>query len=290
MVDNPLKQYFRQPALYMRLPTKGKWYEQTEVEYNDSAEVAVYGISAMDEIMLNTPDAMLNGIALENVIKHCVPDVKDVKKLMVPDIENIFLALKVATNDGKHEIDRNCPNCEHENRFEINCGAILDTTEFVKDEDCEIKFGTDLIVRVKPYTFDMRQLYVKKQLEEDKALRMLNDEDTLDEFDRARIIAESVERMSTMTFSLVGRSIDEIELIKAGTKVTDTDQINEWLLNINKSQADVIIEAVNKLNSVGADRRAPAKCEKCGHEWTETLSFDPVSFFGRRSRPGTLNR
>lgn len=289
MVDNPLKQYFRQPAMYMRLPTRGRWYDKKDVNYNDDGEVAVYGISALDEVMLNTPDAMLNGIALENVIKHCVPDIKDVKKLTVPDIENIFLALKVATNDGKHEIDRTCPECGHENHFEINCSALMDTTKFINDDDCVLKFGNDLKIHIKPYTFDMRQMFIKKQVEEERAVRLLNDNESMDDFAKADAVAQSIERMSIITFSLVGRSIDSIEIIKAGTVVSDTDQINEWLMNITKPQADIIIEAVNKLNAIGANRETPAKCESCGHEWTETLNFDPVSFFGRRSRPGILS-
>lgn len=80
MSDNPLKQYFRQPALYLRLPTVGRWYDGGEVRVNEDAELAIYGLSAVDDIMLNTPDAMLNGKALENVIKNCAPDILNVKK------------------------------------------------------------------------------------------------------------------------------------------------------------------------------------------------------------------
>ena len=57
---NPLKQYFRQPSVFVRLPTKGIWYKNGEVTLTGDNEVAIYPMSAIDDIMLNTPDAMLN--------------------------------------------------------------------------------------------------------------------------------------------------------------------------------------------------------------------------------------
>jgi len=57
MSDNPLKRYFRQPSTYLRLPTLGRWYNKNDVQTNEEGELPVYGLSAIDDIMLNTPDA-----------------------------------------------------------------------------------------------------------------------------------------------------------------------------------------------------------------------------------------
>ena len=80
MNDNPLSQYFRQPGAYVKLPTQGYWYKDGSIQLTQEGEVAVYPLSAIDDILLNTPDAMLNGQALEKVLKNCVPDIKDIKK------------------------------------------------------------------------------------------------------------------------------------------------------------------------------------------------------------------
>ncbi len=77
-------------------------------------------------------------------------------------------------------------------------------------------------------------------------------------------------------------SIQSITLVKQNTVVTDKAQIAEWLVNIPKSQADIIIDTVNQLNVVGPQREVDAQCDKCNHSWTETLNFDPISFFGKR--------
>ena len=283
MSNNPLKQYFRQPALYMRLPTLGKWYNGADVELSEDYELPIYGLSALDDIMLNTPDALLNGQALENVVKNCVPNVKNVKALMVPDLEAIFLGMKIATNNGKYEIERKCPKCNADINFEVNCYSLLDRTTYIEEADTKIQFDENLIIEVSPYTFEMRQMFMQRQFEEQQTLRLIDEQNKdLDNFEKARILAESVERLSMVTFNLVSMSIQSITLVKENTVVTDRTQIAEWLVNIPKSQADVIIDSVNQLNTLGPMREVDAQCDKCNHTWKETLNFDPVSFFGKR--------
>jgi hypothetical protein len=281
--DNPLKRYFRQPALFMRLPTNNRWYDANTIEVTADGELAVYGLTAIDEIMLNTPDAMLNGQALENVIKNCAPGVRDVKKLLIPDLEALFLAIKIATNDGKYDIDRSCPRCSHENTFEVNCQHILDSMSYVEDSDTVVNFNDQLMIHVRPYDFQMRNMFLQRELEEQRTLKAIDDSNQeLDDFTKARILGESVERISRITFQLVSMSIVKIVMIEQNVTVTDPSHINEWLVSITRDQAEAVIKAVNDLNAVGINKDIPANCANCAHEWTETLSFDPVGFFAQR--------
>lgn len=281
--NNPLQKYFRQPNLYLRIPTLGRWYDQSAVELTPESEIPVYGLTAIDEIMLNTPDAMLNGKALEGVISHTAPNIRDVKKLLIPDLEAIFVAIKIATNQGKIDLDRTCVSCKHENTFEINCQHLLDTMSYVDDGDSVVNFDDNLVVHVKPYSFEMRQLFLQREYQEEMALKALGSKDeNLSEFDRARILAESVERLSRITFDLVSKSIEKIVIAKENITVTDSAHISEWLVSINKSQADAVITAVDNLNKIGVQKKIKAQCVSCGHSWDEELSFDPISFFGRR--------
>jgi predicted nucleic-acid-binding Zn-ribbon protein len=284
MSDNPLSQYFRQPGAYVKLPTQGIWYQDGSVKLTDEGEIAVYPLSAIDDILLNTPDAMLNGQALEKVVKNCVPDVKDVKKLMIPDLDVIFIGMKSASNQGKFDLDRKCAKCGHENTYEINCNTLLATSTFIDPNETKIKFNEDLEVHVKPYSFEMRQLFIKKEFDEEKLLRAIDEKNTsLDEIEKAKILGESIDRLSKVTFDLVSKSIDKIVMIKQELTITDKKHINEWLLNITKAQSDMVVEAVNKLNAVGVNKTIPITCENCGNTVEETLNFDPASFFVKRS-------
>ena len=47
---NPLKQYFRRPAMYLKLPSQGKFYDETVVRMPENGELPVYPMTAIDEI------------------------------------------------------------------------------------------------------------------------------------------------------------------------------------------------------------------------------------------------
>lgn len=260
-----------------------KWYSDDQVETTDDGEIAVYPMGAIDDIMLNTPDAMLNGRALENVIRSCAPGIKDVKRFMIPDLEAVFVGIKSATSSGKTDYERKCPSCGHENTFDLNCQAILNSMTFIDENDLTIRFNDDMVVHVRPYDFEMRQLFIKREFEEEKAMRALESSSSTDEIERAATLSASVDRMAKITFALVSKSIEKIQLIKEGQMVTDPDHISEWLTSISKQQAEMVIEAVNKLNQVGVMKKISVSCENCGHSWEDPLSFDPTSFFGKRS-------
>jgi hypothetical protein len=282
MDQNPLRKYFRQPALYVRLPTLGRWYDESIMSMTGSNEIAVYGLSAIDDIMLNTPDAMLNGQALENVLKNCVPAIRDVKKILLPDLETMFVAIKHASNNGKDDHDCRCPNCDHENSFEINCQMLLDSMSYVEDDDTIVQIDDDLKIYLRPYDFEMRHVYMQKEFEEEKMLQSLMSPE-LDEFAKARVAAESVDRLSKMTFELVSRSLEKVVMIKENIVVTEHEFINEWLQSISKLQAEAVIAKVNELNKIGVNEKVEVRCQSCGHGWEETLNFDPINFFAKRS-------
>lgn len=283
MTNNPLQRYFRRPVLWVKLPTLGKWYDNHDVTYNDRQEVQVYGVTAIDEIMMNTPDALFNGHALESVIASCVPDIRNVKALLQPDLEALFLGIKSATNNGKHEITRTCEKCNHENTFELQCNQLLDNMTYVEDSDTIVNVDSDIRVHVKPYDFTMRSLLIQRQLEERRTLQSIQDDDTVENnLIRADLYARSIEKMSRLTFRLVADSITAVEVLGTNAQhVTDKEFIAEWLTNVNKQTTDAIISAVNSLNELGPPKTTLAHCENCNHEWTESLSFDPVLFFSQ---------
>ena len=80
MSNNPLKQFFRQPAIYVRLPSQGKFYPPGVLEMPATGELPVYPMTAIDEITYRTPDALFNGQATVNVLQSCVPDIKITRK------------------------------------------------------------------------------------------------------------------------------------------------------------------------------------------------------------------
>ena len=109
---NPLKQYFRQPAIYMRLPTGGKYWAEGTIDMPQNGEIPVYPMTAIDEITYRTPDALFNGQAVASVIQSCIPNVKNAWAAPAPDINSMLVAIRLASYGHELEIASTCPSCD----------------------------------------------------------------------------------------------------------------------------------------------------------------------------------
>ena len=125
--NNPLKQYFRRPAIHLKLPSGGKGYPEGVLTMPESGELPVYPMTAIDEITTKTPDALFNGTAVVEIIKSCVPDIKDPWRINSVDMDAILIAVKSATGGNDLEINSTCPKCEEEAKYGVNLVGLLST-------------------------------------------------------------------------------------------------------------------------------------------------------------------
>lgn len=72
--SNPLAGYFRKPELYVQIPTAGAF--NPEIEKTVLDEIGILPMTAIDEISMTNPDALLNGEAFVELIKSCVPTIR----------------------------------------------------------------------------------------------------------------------------------------------------------------------------------------------------------------------
>ncbi len=79
---NPLGKYYRQPQIYIRLPSKGKYYGPDVFTPTETGEIPVLPMTAKDELSFKTPDAMMSGQATVDVIQSCVPNFKNAWKMV----------------------------------------------------------------------------------------------------------------------------------------------------------------------------------------------------------------
>jgi len=90
--NNPLKQYFRRPAVYVKLPSGGKYYPQGVIDMPTNGEIPIFPMTAIDEITTKTPDALYNGTAMAELMKSCVPNIKDPWAINSMDLDAILIA------------------------------------------------------------------------------------------------------------------------------------------------------------------------------------------------------
>ena len=124
---NPLKQYFRRPSIYIKLPSGGKYYAPGVLNQTETGELPVYPMTAIDDITSKTPDALFNGSAVVELIKSCIPDIKEPWLINSIDLDAILIAIRSASAGNELEIETICPKCSEEAKYGINLVGLLST-------------------------------------------------------------------------------------------------------------------------------------------------------------------
>ena len=62
---NPLGKYYRQPQIYIKLPSGGRYYPKEVYTPTETGEIPILPMTAKDEMAFKTPDAMINGQATQ---------------------------------------------------------------------------------------------------------------------------------------------------------------------------------------------------------------------------------
>ncbi len=274
--QNPLKQYFRQFKLYLKLPSGTSYYAPNSIKFTDSGEVGVMPMTGKDELLLKNPDALLNGEALVEIIKSCVPSVIDPKILLTNDIDALITAIRYATYNDKLESEIRCPECHHENLFKLDLQYALDNMTYL-DPQYVVNLDNGLSVFVKPYGFPEVLAGLHAQFEQSKITRAIESETITDE-QRIKLFSNAFREISKVTYDLIANSIIKLVDESRGIDVKDQKDIKEFLENTDKKSVDKISDLIKDINTVGIKKSFLAKCEKCNHEWVNEIDFNPVNF------------
>jgi len=274
-MPNPLSKYFRQPAIYLKLPSRGKYWDEDALEIPVTGEIPVYPMTSRDEITLRTPDALMNGTSVVEVIQSCCPSIKNAWKMPSIDVDAVLIAIRIASYGNNMDVDTNCPKCNEENNNQVDLTSIL-AGLVVPDYNALLELD-GLKIKLKPQKF----LGVNRQnqigYEEQKIMNSLN---TIEENPEAKadLIAKSMARLVDLGQEIVADSTEYIEL-PDDTQVTDRDFILEFYRNANGSVMRRIQEVLAEKNKEAAIKNQKVQCSGCTNEYQVPLNFDYANFF-----------
>jgi DNA-directed RNA polymerase subunit M/transcription elongation factor TFIIS len=274
--QNPLKGYFRQFKLFLKLPSGTTYYPNGAVKFNEIGEVGVMPMTGKDELILKNPDALLNGEALIEVIRSCVPNVTDPRLLLTNDIDALITAIRYATYNDSLETELTCPKCKHENEFKLNLQHSLDGMTYL-EEDYVVNLESGLSVFVKPYGFPELLKGLHAQFEQTKIARAIEN-DQISEQERLKLFSNAFKEIAKVTYSLTANSIIRVVDESHNINVDNKADILEFLNNIDKKSVDAINDQIKEINQIGIKKTFTAVCEKCKHEWESEIDFNPVNF------------
>jgi hypothetical protein len=127
---NPLSKFFRQPSIYMSLPSGGAYWPEGTLDMPPTGELPVYPLTSRDEITLRTPDALLNGQGVVDVIQSCVPNIKNAWKMPSTDVDAVLLAIRIASYGHSMDFENKCPHCEEEHTYSMDLRQLAGSIKF----------------------------------------------------------------------------------------------------------------------------------------------------------------
>ena len=240
MSQNPLSKHFRQPKLYLKLPSNGAFYPAGTLKPTENMEFPVYAMTAKDEIMFKTPDALLNGQSTVNVIQSCMPNI--VNGWMVPsiDIDAILIAIRIATYGDKMDLEFNIPNTKEQRGYEIQLTPLLDTiTQHSYESVCVYK---DFTFEVAPGNYKTFTDNALKTFEEQRLFKVINSEE-LSDAEKLQAFNESFTRLTDINISTIFSSVKSISV--GDEVVTNSTHIKEFLDNADSDVYHAILKHID---------------------------------------------
>lgn len=276
---NPLRAHFRQPAIYLRLPSQGQFWT-TGLDLPDSGEIPVYPMTARDEILLKTPDALLNGQGVVDVIESCCPNITNAWDMPTIDVDSVLIAIRIASYGTNMSIDTKCPHCETENSFDVDLNGFIDNIS-LPNYNQKVQHGK-IRIKIKPQTYASINETNKIQYEQQRVLDNIS-VDGVEDTNRAAEYKRHIARLVDLNAKLLVDNTEYIEILDTGTIVDEAEFIQEFYFNCD---ADLCKELQNKIievNREGAIKPQTGKCSNCEKDYNVSLTFDYASFFASSS-------
>lgn len=274
MDNNPLKQYFRRPSVYIKLPSGGKNYSPDAVEIPESGELPVYPMTAIDEITTRTPDALYNGTAVVELIKSCIPNIKDPWAITGDDLDTILIGIRASSNSDTLEIESSCPNCSEQGTYGLNLVSVLATLKGGAYDEV-VDLG-DLKIKFRPLTYKEMNESALKQFEVQRMFAQI--ENIEDDEEKEKISIEALKQITDLTMELLSLTIERIET--PSTAVDEKVYILDFLKNCDRKIYSQLRDKSGELKSATEIKPMDIKCPSCNHEYKEPVNVNPVDFFG----------
>ena len=276
--NNPLSAYFRQPAIFVRLPSDGKFYPNGTLDMPPNREIPVYPMTAVDEITYRTPDALYNGAATVAVIQSCVPAIKDAWAMPSVDLDMLLVAIRIASFGHQMEMTLTCPHCTEENDYGVDLRSIIDNLRS-PDYKASVAVG-DLELYFRPLDYRQVQEINNLQFEQQRIISLLPGSE-LTEQEKLGRLNESMRELTDLTTRSLARTIAMVKTPQA--QVTDHEHIRDWLSNCDRDVYNRVRDHALELRKSSELQPLRVPCRACSKEFDQPFTLDQASFFGNAS-------
>lgn len=275
--ESPLKKYRRQPKLFIDLPSRGK-YSPSGTVFNDVyTQLAVFSMTAADEILFKTPDALINGEATAKNISSCIPGIVDPWRIPTIDLDTILIAIRMASYGSQMRVNATCPHCKEKNSYDVELQKLIDYYATLDYPDTIVvdKF----VFKLKPLNYRQLTDSQKTGVQLSRAIHQQAPQ-IEDEEDRNVFVDDLLQKISEEGVKIIFQTIDSVEV--EGEVETNKSEIMEFLQNQDLSVFKAIKAHIEHNSKKWRTPNQKVVCgrETCGKEHSIALSLDQSDFFG----------
>ena len=278
---NPLNKYFRQPSVYVTLPSGGN-YPPTVMERSQTGEIGIQPMTAKDEIKFKTPDALMNGQGVVDVIQSCIPQIKDAWQLVNYDLDTVFIAIRIATYGETMDVEFNVPSINEKSSHSLNLSALLEDIKKIKLVN-EVTLKSGMKVEVRPLTYrDMNESSLQT-FQQQKMYGSMQDS-KLSDAEKVKRFDESFKQLTELSDKILLKNILKITTPE-GAEVSDPAQIREFINNANATLINEMTGELVKLRVQGAVKPLKMKATEeqikkgAPASYEVPVTFDTANFF-----------
>jgi hypothetical protein len=274
-LPNPLAKHFRQPAIYLKLPSGGRYWPELALDIPVTGELPIYPMTTRDEIVLRTPDALMNGEGMVSVFQHCCPNIKDAWQMPSIDVDAMLIAIRIASYGPSMEVSTNCPHCKAENSHDIDLNYMLDSVRVPNyDQQKEID---GLKFTFKPLAYFEQNRINRKRFDEQKLMQVVNDS-TLTEEEKEKRYNDFLQQLVDINVGLLSLFTSSITTPE-GIRVTEPDHIAEFYHNAPGSMIKQLQKVMEEINGQAGLPDLQLHCDECNENYETSMEFDYTSFF-----------
>ena len=278
-VHNPLIKNFRKPEIYIKLISNGRWWAPGSLDMPMNEELPVYPMTARDEIALKTPDALMNGSSVVEVIQSCCPNIKNAWNMPSIDVDAVLIAIRIASYGHIMDVGGVCPHCDTSNEYSVNLHDIIGQLS-CPDYDTPV-YVDGLQVYLQPQAYFLTDKVNQIEFEYQKVLAQLDDPN-IPNLQKRSIVADTLKRLNDWSFdSLVDSTYCIVN--EEGIVVDNRDFIREFYDNASGTVMAQIKDHLAKITKSVSIKPIDVMCESesCQKQYKITLNFNHSSFFGK---------
>ena len=277
--SNPLAKHFRQPAIYAKLTSAGAFWPEGAVDLPVTGKIPVYPMTTKDEITLKTPDALIDGTSVVNVIQSCCPNIKNAWEMPSVDVDSTLIAIRIASYGNEMTLETKCPHCSSENDYAVNLSNVLDQIR-MPDYSQPVRINAEISVKLKPMSYLEVSRAGSAAYEEQRYIQALSDQGQMPEAEIKQRYNEHLERLLNLTVDNVVACTESI-IMNSVDVITDPKFIKEYYTNAESTVLKTIQAKIKEHANTIAIQPMDVECPECQTQYKLNIEFDYASFFDR---------